>query len=71
MSASITSGSFPLPRRAADQPLRKVARALWRFLCELGQARAVPHMLALARRYETSNPAFARELRERVQHGLL
>jgi hypothetical protein len=63
MSASITSGTYPRAGHSTALPLRRWAHAVWHALLQAGQARAVPHLLQLARDYEHSDPQLAAQFR--------
>ena len=50
--------------RGSPMLLESIGLAIWRTLERVGQRRAARELLAAAKRYATTNPALARQLRE-------
>ncbi len=72
MSATLSLPSGSYPRRASTAGrARRIGQRMWQGLLILGSARAAPHLERLARQHETSNPEFARSLRQAAREGLL
>lgn len=72
MSASITSGTYPRASRSAPggstAPLRRAVGKVWAIQVGLGEQRGRRHLLRLADKYQFSDPALARSLRESARH---
>ncbi len=71
MSNSLTSGTFPRAASGSGLSLRRFGRQVWAVLEAIGNSRARPHLEALARQYDVSNPGLARRLRESARHSLV
>jgi hypothetical protein len=69
MSISIPSGTYPIASASPRAALAAWGRALWRTLAHVGELRATSALSRLAERYDESDPALARQLREAAQRG--
>lgn len=68
MSASITSGTFPLAARQRARPIQHALAAAWQGLQRLGAGRARDQLQRLASQVQTADPALARALRDSARH---
>lgn len=74
MPATLSHGAYAAPTAStASTPVTRSTwgQAVWRFLLQVGANRAAPHIEAIARQYEHTDPALARQMREHLRHGLV
>lgn len=56
-------------KRQTPTLLQAIGQSIWRTLEDAGQRRAAPELRRLAQRWESIDPALAKQLREALEHN--
>jgi hypothetical protein len=68
LSTPLTTLTSPYKRQTPTL-LQAIGQSIWRAFEEAGQRRAAPELRRLAQRWESIDPALAKQFREALEHN--